>query len=255
MDIDISDKVILITGASRGIGKRVAFILAKEGASVIINYNKSWSEASHLLEEISVFNNKCMIIQCDVSKVIAVENMYKQIVIKYGHLDLLINNAGISEDNSSYEMSEAIWKKVIDTNLTGCFLCSKEYIKLMKKNNRGKILNIASLKGQEGSYRQCNYATSKAGVIAFTKSLAMEMGEHNILINAICPGYIQTDLNCSKEYKEINAQRRSAIKEKYAIDDLVNFIIWYASDFLKGVSGQVFNLDSRIINEYIFEKM
>lgn len=250
MNIDITDKIILITGGSRGIGRHLALALAKEGAGVIINYKNSKNEAEKLLKTIEKQNRKCMIIQGDVSDAKDVKRIYEQVKERYQRIDLLINNAGISIDKPVVEMSEEEWKKVIDINLTGSFFCSKEYAKLMIKNTSGKILNIASIRGQEGNAIQSNYAASKAGMIALTKSLAKELGENNILVNAVCPGFVQTDLNRSSIGKRINAQKRSAIKNDSALNDLINFVILYASGFFLGVSGQVFVLDSRIINEF-----
>lgn len=249
MNIDITDKVILITGGARGIGRHLAITLAREGASVIINYNSSKNKAERLMEIIGKYNQKCMIIQGDVSNEEDVKNIYEIVNAKYKRIDLLINNAGISSDKLIVEMSAEKWKKVIDTNLTGSFLCSKEYAKLMLKESSGKILNIASIRGLEGNATQSNYAASKAGMIALTKTLAKELGERNILVNAVCPGFIQTDLNRNSLSKQINAKNRSAIKYDFALSDLTNFIILYASDFFRGVSGQVFILDSRIMNE------
>lgn len=249
MNIDIADKIILITGGARGIGRHLAIALAKEGASVIINYKSSKNEAERLIETIEKFNHKCMIIQGDVSNKCDVKRIYDKINEKYQRIDLLINNAGISKDKLVVEMSEDEWKNVIDTNLTGCFFCSKEYAKLMMIKCKGKILNIASIRGQEGNAAQSNYSASKAGMIALTKSLAKELGENNILVNAVCPGFIQTDLNRHSLSKRINAQNRSAIKYDSALGDLTSFVILYASEFFCGVSGQVFVLDSRILNE------
>lgn len=245
MVVDISNKVIIITGGSRGIGKAVARKVAQERAKVVINYCNSDIEAKKVFGEISSYNNECMLIRADITKQSDVTNMYTKVIEKYGRVDVLINNAGIIDDEAAHIMSVVKWQKVIDVNLTGTFFCCQEFMKIMIKQNNGKIINIASLKGQEGAAQQVNYASSKAGVIALTKSLAQEVGKYNISVNAVCPGFIVTDLNKHDDNKRINAIKRSLLPIDKMMDDVVNFMVYMSSDYFNGISGRVFNLDSR----------
>ena len=143
-------------------------------------------------------------------------------------------------------MSVNQWKEVLDTNLTGTFLCCREFSKIMMKQHSGKIVNVASLKGQEGSYGQVNYSVAKGGIITLTKSLAKELGKYGVSINAICPGFVLTDLNLNNNEKRLIAEQKSVLKLDSALQDCVNFIIVMSSEMFMGISGRVFNLDSRI---------
>lgn len=246
MFIDVSEKVVVITGAARGIGRALAITFSKEKAKVIINYNKSKKEAAQLLDEISTYNKNCMIIRADITNPKDVAKMYFAIVKKYKRVDILINNAGICDDALLQEMSVDQWKKVLDTNLTGTFLCCREFSKIMIKQHSGKIVNVASLKGQEGSLGQVNYSVAKGGIITLTKSLAKELGKYGVSINAVCPGFVLTDLNQNNNQKKLIAEQKSVLKLDSALQDCVNFIIVMSSEMFMGISGRIFNLDSRI---------
>lgn len=245
MLVDITNKVIIITGGSRGIGNEIAKKASKERAKVVINYCNSDKEAKAVFDEISSYNNECMLIRADITKKSDVTNMYHEVIEKYGRVDVLINNAGIIDDEAVHIMSVVQWQKVIDVNLTGTFFCCQQFIKIMMKQNNGKIINVASLKGQEGAAQQVNYAASKAGVIALTKSLAKEVGKYNISVNAVCPGFIVTDLNRYDENKRVNAINRSLLPIDKMMDDIVSFMVYMSSDCFTGISGRIFNLDSR----------
>ena len=246
MVVDVTGKVVVITGSSRGIGRELAKAYAKEKAKVVINYHKSEKQAKELYQEILEYNKDCLLLRADVTNPTAVQQMY-QVIVKYSpRVDVLINNAGICDDNKIQNMSFEQWKSVIDVNLTGVFLCCKQFSKIMMEQQSGKIINIASVKGQEGSAEQVNYSSSKAGIISLTKSLARELGEYNIAVNAVCPGFVVTDLNRNITYKKEIAEKRSLIKSTNAIQDFVNFTIYLSSDQMLGGSGRVFNLDSRI---------
>lgn len=242
----MTNKVVVITGSSRGIGSELAKAFAKEKSKVVINYFNSEDKAQKLFREISKYNQDCMLIKADVTNPSDVSKMYHEVVNKYGCVDVLINNVGVCDDNLIQMMSFEQWQKVIDVNLTGTFLCCREFSKIMIKQKFGKILNMASLKGQEGSAGQVNYAVSKAGIISFTKSLAKELGQYNIAVNAVCPGFIVTDLNRHDEYKKEIAGNKSILPINYALYDVMNFIIYTSSNLFMGISGRVFNLDSRL---------
>lgn len=246
MIVDVSDKVVVITGSSRGIGSELAKVFAKEKSKVVINYFNSEDKAQKLFREISKWNPNCMLIKADVTNPSDVSKMYHEVVNRYGCVDVLINNAGVCDDNLIYMMPLEQWQKVIDVNLTGTFLCCREFSKIMIQQKSGKILNMASLKGQEGSAGQVNYTASKAGIISITKSLAKELGQYNIAVNAVCPGFIVTDLNRHAEYKIEIAENKSILPINSILDDLKNFIIYISSNSFMGISGRVFNLDSRL---------
>lgn len=246
MYVNVSEKVVVITGSSRGLGRRMAIKFAREGAKVVINYLKNYKKAYELCKYIKNFNQNCLVVQADVTKEEGVKKLYKYTMKTFGKVDILINNVGVCSDNYITFMRFEQWKNVIDTNLNSVYLCSKVFSKEMIRSECGKIINIASLKGQLGSEGQSNYSASKAGVIAFTKSLAKELGEFNISVNAICPGYITTDFNKKNIYKKYMAENMSVLEISHCLDDLINFVVFLGSDFIKGVSGQTFNIDSRI---------
>lgn len=246
MNADVSGKTVLVTGASRGIGKEIAIRLASENANVILAYNTNETEAVETMKKISSFNQNCMLVKCDVTNIDEINKMYQAVIKKYSKIDVLINNAGICDDNRVQMMSVDQWERVIRVNLTGSFLCSRVISKNMIVNKMGKILNIASVKGIEGCAGQANYSASKAGVIGFTKSFAKEMGPFNVAVNAVCPGFVVTDLNRENEMKRKIAEARSLLDYKNSLQDVVNFAVYYVSDLLRGASGQVFVLDSRI---------
>ena len=247
MNIDISGKVVVITGASKGIGAALALAFAKEQSYVVINYYHSEKEAIELFNRINKYNNNCLLVKADVTNPKDVSYLYKKKIDTYGKVNVLINNAGICDDNLIQMMSLNQWNRVIETNLTGTFLCSREFSKAMIRQKYGKIINIASLKGQEGCVGQTNYSASKAGVIALTKTLAKELGKYNIAVNAICPGFIVTDLNKNNLLKKRIAQDYSLLSIKSSLSELTDFMIYMISDKFNNISGRIFNIDSRIV--------
>jgi 3-oxoacyl-[acyl-carrier protein] reductase len=247
MLVDVSQKVVVITGSSRGIGRELARQFAREHAKVVINYFNSYENALELYNEINQFNENCILVQADITKKEEVFKLYKETINAFDQVDILINNAGICSDNLLAMMSYEQWQQVIDINLNGVFNCCKIFSKEMIKKHQGKIINISSLKGQLGSGGQVNYSASKAAVIGFTKALAKELGVFNISVNAICPGYIATDLNRENQTKKETAQNLSILGTDNNLNDLANFVLYLSSDKMLGVSGQVFNIDSRVI--------
>ena len=246
MKVNVSDKVVVITGSSRGIGKELIRAFANEKSKVVINYLHSEILAKNLRDDIIVNNPNCIMIKADITSQSDVSRMYHEIISEYGRVDLLINNAGICDDNPIQLMPDKQLSKVLDVNLTGTYLCCRAFSKIMIQQKRGKIINISSIKGQEGCEGQVNYSASKAGIIGFTKALAKELGKFNVAVNVICPGFIVTDLNRHNSDKEKIAKERSLLSIDTALTDVINFIIFIASDLFIGVSGRVFNLDSRI---------
>ncbi len=246
MIVDISNKVIVVTGSSKGIGKELIRAFAKENAKVVITYFHSEHEAMELHKEIIQYNPNCLKIKTDVKSQDNVSRLYNETISVFGKVDILINNAGICDDSPIQLMPEEQWRNVIDVNLTGAYLCCRAFSKAMIHQRSGKIINISSLKGQEGCAGQVNYSASKAGLIGFTKALAKELGKFNIAVNAVCPGFIVTDLNRINREKKNIAESKSLIPTDYIFDDLINFLIYMSSDMFSSVSGRVFNLDSRI---------
>lgn len=247
MNTDISNKVVVITGSSRGIGSELALAFAKERAIVVINYCHSKEKAKGVYKQVLKYSTNSIMICADVTNPYDVATMCCKVVEKFGRVDILINNAGICDDNLIHMMSLCQWKKVIDVNLTGTFLCCKEFSKIMINQCVGKIINIASIKGQNGSVGQVNYSASKAGVIGLTKALAKELGQFNISVNAVCPGFIVTDLNRYNAKKIEIAKKKSLLSFDNALKELIDFIIYASSDSFSQVSGRIFNIDSRMI--------
>lgn len=247
MYVDISGMVVVITGASRGIGRALALAFAKEQAHVVVNYNHSCKEAEDLMKEINLFNNNCLCVQADITKQEDVCRLYDEVIKRYDRVDVLINNAGVCDDNYIHLMSNAQWQQVLDVNLTGAFLCSRIFSKAMIRQKKGKIINISSLKGQEGSPGQVNYSTSKAGLIGFSKALAKELGNFNIAVNTVCPGFIVTDLNKCNLEKIRMAEKKSTLKMGMMLENVVKFTMFLSWKEIDGISGRVFNLDSRIL--------
>ncbi|MCX7923060.1 MAG: 3-oxoacyl-ACP reductase FabG [Clostridia bacterium] len=248
MNISVEGKSIVITGSSRGIGRNMAVKLAKEGAKIVINYLNSRDKALELYEEIINYNKDCLLVKADVTKQEDVKKLCVETIKGFGQVDVLINNAGICSDNLIQLMTERQWKEVINVNLNSMFLCSRFFSKEMIPRRQGKIINISSLKGQLGSEGQTNYSASKAGVIGFTKALAKELGRFNISVNAVCPGFIVTDLNRHNESKKHAAQKMSVLDIDNSMEELLNFILYISSNAFRYVSGQVFNIDSRLFD-------
>lgn len=246
MQYDYSDQVILITGASKGIGRSLAKEFALQRAYVIANYFTSEIEARSLKKWSEKNKLNLELFKADVREEKEVKTMYHTLKHQYGGIDILINNAGICDDNRVTMMSFSQWENVIETNLTAVFLCSKYFSRTMILNRKGKILNIASIKGQEGMVGQCNYSASKAGVIALTKTLAKELCNFGIAVNAICPGYMVTDLNRDNESKKKIAKEKSLLGIEYSESDLLAVTNLLLSKSCNGISGRVFNVDSRI---------
>ncbi|MCI8962302.1 MAG: SDR family NAD(P)-dependent oxidoreductase [Eubacterium sp.] len=247
MNICLEKKVIVITGSSRGLGKELVIHFAKEGANVVINYCKQKECALELYAKVREINSNCLVVQADVTKEKDVQELYKKVIGKYNKIDVLINNAGKCSDNYIPFMDFNQWNDVITTNLNSIYWCCRAFTKKMIACGGGKIINIASLKGQLGSEGQCNYSASKAGVIGLTKSLAKELGYFGISVNAVCPGFVVTDLNRENSDKAEIAEKMSVLKNNRSLEDLLAFLTILSSDSLAGISGQVFNLDSRII--------
>ena len=193
----LKGRTALVTGGSRGIGRAVAIALADEGADVAINYGSSETAARDVAEHIKKMGRRAMLAQADVSDYPDTFRMAQEVVREFGHLDILVNNAGINSDKTFTKMDHASWRKVLGTNLDGVFNCTKVFVDQMLTQGYGRVVNMTSVIGQIGNFGQANYAASKAGVAAFTKSLAKELAGKGVTVNAVAPGFIETEMVAS----------------------------------------------------------
>ena len=240
----LENKVALVTGASRGIGRQIAISLAKEGAQVIVNYNGSAAKAEEVVNLITEAGGRAEAVQCNVSEYAKAEELMKYIIGKYGRVDILVNNAGITRDNLLMKMTEEEFDAVIDINLKGTFNCIKHLSRQMLKQKGGRIINISSVSGVMGNAGQANYCASKAGVIGLTKSVARELASRGITCNAVAPGFIQTDMTdvLADSVKEaMNAQ--IPMKCFGNTEDIAGTVVFLASDAARYITGQVINVD------------
>src|SRR5499433_4264635 len=192
--MQLKGRTALVTGASRGIGRAIALALAQEGADVAVNYVSSERQAKEVVDLIATMGRKAMLAQADVADFPDTFRMAQDVLREFGHLDILINNAGINSDKTFVKMDHASWRKVLAINLDGVFNCTKVFVDQMLAQNYGRVVNITSVIGQIGNFGQANYAASKAGVAAFTKSLAKELASKGVTVNAVAPGFIETDM-------------------------------------------------------------
>lgn len=244
----LKEKVALVTGASRGIGKDIAINFAKNGATVIVNYQGNEAAANETVEEIKSFGGNAVAMKCSVSSFEDVSSMIEKIVTTYGKLDILVNNAGITRDNLIVRMKEEDFDEVIDVNLKGCFNTIKIASKIMMKQRTGKIINISSVSGVAGNAGQLNYCAAKAGIIGMTKSAAKELAARNINVNAIAPGFIDTDMTrvLSDDVKEALLQQ-IPLKKLGDVSDISNTAVFLASDMSNYITGQVINVNGGMV--------
>lgn len=240
----LKNKIALITGAGRGIGRAIAIALAKEGAEVVINYNGSEERAKEVKQTIEENGGKASIYKCNVSDFAACEEMIKDIVKEYGHLDILVNNAGITKDGLIMKMKEEDFDSVLNVNLKGTFNTIRHSARQMLKQRCGKIINISSVSGILGNVGQANYAASKAGVIGLTKTMARELGSRGITVNAIAPGFVETEMTgvLSEEIRE-NACKQIILGRFGKPEDIANTAVFLASDKADYITGQVISVD------------
>lgn len=240
----LKDKIALVTGGSRGIGSSICKELAKAGATVLINYANSKDSALKVLEEIVEGRGKGDVVGFDVSDYSIVEEKIKYLIEKYEKIDILVNNAGITRDSLFMRMKESQWDEVFETNTKGVFNCTKNVVRMMLKNQYGKIINISSVVGEMGNPGQVNYSSTKSALIGFTKSLAKELGSKNINVNAITPGFIDTDItevlsdSIKDKYKEIIPLSRFGKPE-----DVAKAVLFLASDDSSYITGEVLKIN------------
>ncbi|MBO5278389.1 MAG: 3-oxoacyl-[acyl-carrier-protein] reductase [Lachnospiraceae bacterium] len=240
----LTGKTALVTGAGRGIGREIALTLAREGADVAINYNGSADAAKEVAAKIEALGRKAVLIQCNVADFQAAEEMIKKAAEELGRLDILVNNAGITKDNLLLRMSEAEYDAVLDINLKGCFNTIRHAAKLMIKQRSGRIINLSSVSGVMGNAGQANYCASKAGIIGLTKSAARELASRNVTVNAIAPGFIETEMTAvlSDSVKE-NILAQIPMHRLGNTKDIAEAAAFLASDRAGYITGQVIQVN------------
>jgi 3-oxoacyl-[acyl-carrier protein] reductase len=242
----LAGQVAIVTGASRGIGRAIALDLASEGAKVVVNYASSSNAADEIVQEIQAVGGEAIAVQANVSQSEQVDRLIEAAMTKWGRVDVLINNAGITKDTLLLRMKPEDWQSVIDLNLTGVFLCTRAVAKIMLKQKSGRIVNIASVAGQMGNPGQANYSAAKAGVIGFTKTVAKELASRGITVNAVAPGFITTDMTARLEAEEIlqfiPLGRYGTPSE---VAGMVRFLA--AEPAAAYITGQVFNVDGGMV--------
>lgn len=240
----LQGKCAVITGASRGIGREIALQFAKEGANIVLNYRSSEEEALELKKELDKLGSNTLTIKADVSNFDEAENLIKEAKNTFGKVDILVNNAGITKDTLLIRMKEEDFDKVIEVNLKGAFNCLRAVSPIMIRQKEGKIINMSSVVGVVGNAGQVNYSASKAGVIGMTKSLAREIGSKNINVNAIAPGFIDTDMTkVLSEGQKKNIISGVPLKRLGQVGDIANLAVFLASDKSNYITGQVIHVD------------
>ena len=244
----LKGKNVIVTGATRGIGREIALTLAQNGANIAMNYRNLNSEVEDLINEIKSFGVDALAIKCDVSNTNEVENFVKEVKAHYNTIDVLVNNAGITKDGLILRMKEEDFDDVLDVNLKGTFNTTKSISSIMVRQKYGKIINISSVVGIAGNAGQCNYAASKAGVIGFSKSVARELASRNINVNVVAPGYINTDMtkNLPDKVKE-EIIKSIPMKKIGNPKEVANLVLFLSSNLSDYITGQVINVDGGMV--------
>ena len=248
MQISLKEKVALVTGGSRGIGRAIALALADSGAAVVVNYKGNQAAADEVVRAIEGRDGRALAVQADVAQPADVERLFKQVIDTYGRLDILVNNAGVTRDTLLLRMKETDFDDVINTNLRGTYLCTKAALRPMSRARGGRIINITSVVGLIGNAGQANYAAAKAGLVGFTKSIAREMASRAITVNAVAPGYVDTEMTAG-----LGDQIKEAILENIPLgrlgtpDDIAGVVCFLASDAAAYITGQTLTVDGGMV--------
>lgn len=246
--MQLTDKVALVTGASRGIGRAIALLMAKQGADVVVNYSGSEGAAQETVDAILAMGRKAIKIKANVGNAEEVAAMVDEAHSTFGRIDILVNNAGITRDGLLMRMKDSDWDDVININLKGVYLMTKAVSKIMMKQRSGKIVNMTSVVGVTGNAGQANYSASKAGVIGFTKTCAKELASRGITVNAIAPGFIHTDMTDVLPDKVKDAMVHAIPLGRMAEpEEVANVAAFLASDMSSYITGQVINVDGGMV--------
>lgn len=244
----LTGKTAIVTGGSRGIGRAVSLLLAREGANVAIVYAGNTAAAEETKQQAEALGAAAAVFQCDVADEQAVTDMVKAVKTQFGSVDILVNNAGITRDGLLMRMKEADWQAVLDTNLTGVYHCTKAVSKLMMKQRHGAVINLSSVVGETGNAGQANYAAAKAGIIGFTKAIAKELASRNIRVNAVAPGYVETDMTAGlPDSAKEDMLRSIPLGRPATADDVAQAVLFLASDQACYITGQVLNVDGGMV--------
>lgn len=240
----LADKVAIVTGGGRGIGRAIALALAAEGAKVAVNYSRSADAANEVVAQIAANGGEAVAIQANVGDAANVETLVTQTKENFGRVDILVNNAGVTRDKLILRMTEDDWDSVLDTNLKGAFLCCKAVAPIFVKQRSGIIVNVGSVNGLVGAPGQSNYSASKAGLIGLTKSLAKELGGRNVRINAVAPGFIETEMtdNLKDDFKE-TVVKQIPLARLGSADDVAGVVVFLCSDAAAYIQGEVITVD------------
>jgi 3-oxoacyl-[acyl-carrier protein] reductase len=239
----LKGKIAIITGASRGIGESIARSFIAQGATVAFTYRSSEEKAKELEKSLTAGGGQARGFKSDASKMEDAENLVKEVLEAYGGIDIVVNNAGITDDTLLMRMSEDQWDRVINVNLKSCFNLTKSVLRTMLKARSGSIINISSVVGVQGNAGQANYAASKAGILGFTKSVALELGSRSIRCNAIAPGFIETEMTGKLDEATVQGWRDAIpLKRGGSPEDVANACIFLASDMSSYVTGQTLNV-------------
>lgn len=244
MDLGLEGKVAIVTGGSLGIGQSVALALARHGANVAVNYRRHDKEANAVVGQIDQMGRQGMAVKADVASYSDAEAMVSQVVEKFGKLDILVCNAGITWDGVIWKMTEQQWDQVITVNLKGYFNYNKAAATVFKDRKYGKIVNISSINGMRGKFAQANYAASKGGEIAMSKSLAKELGKFNVNVNVVAPGMVLTDMmaNVAPEFQQ-KALDETVLGRFATPEDVANLVVFLCSDLARHITGEVIKID------------
>ena len=244
----LEGKTAIITGGSRGIGKGIAMVFAKHGANVAFTYSSSVESANSLEKELSNYGVKVKSYQSNAADHKESQDLVENVLEDFGSIDVLVNNAGITKDNLLMRMGEEDFDKVIEVNLKSVFNMTKAVQRTMLKQRKGSIINMSSVVGVKGNAGQSNYAASKAGIIGFSKSIALELGSRNIRSNVIAPGFIETEMTAKLDEKTVDVWRNAIpLKRGGAPEDIANACVFLASDLSAYITGQTLNVDGGML--------
>ncbi len=245
---NLTDKVAIVTGSSRGIGAGIAKLLAAQGAKVVINHRSSPEAADEVASAIKADGGEATVIQADVGQNNEALSLIKETIDSYGQIDILVNNAGTTRDKLIMQMKPEEWDLVLQTNLTSVYNCSKAVVRPMMKKRKGRIINITSVVGLSGQAGQTNYAASKAGIIGFTKSMAKEVGSRQITVNAVAPGFVPTVLTgVLPEEQTQSIIQNTPLGRMGTLDDVAAAVLFLASDEAAFITGQVLSVDGGLV--------